>query len=124
MGEAELEIARIVWNLGKATVRDVLENLPEDRRIDFKTVQTYLRRLEAKGYLKSQRDGRSNVYRTAASLDNQQNVQVNRIDKLLDVLFNGEMLPLVQHLVNKRGVTADEIQQMREFLDRLEGGAK
>ena len=33
--KSELEVTRIVWNLGEATVRQVLETLPEEREIDF-----------------------------------------------------------------------------------------
>ena len=43
---SELEVARIVWKLKKATVRDVVDVLLPDRPVDFSTVQTYLRRLE------------------------------------------------------------------------------
>ena len=52
LAKSELEVAQIVWRLGKATVREVYEALPENRNLDFKTVQTYLRRLEAKGYVR------------------------------------------------------------------------
>ena len=63
LSKAELEVARIVWSLGDATVRQAHEALPDDRRLDYKTVQTYLRRLEAKGYLATRRDGKSIRYR-------------------------------------------------------------
>ncbi len=43
LAKSELEVARIVWRLGQATVREVLEEFPKERRLDFKTVQTYLR---------------------------------------------------------------------------------
>ena len=54
LSKAELEVARVVWRLGGGTVREVLESLPDRRQaeVEYKTVQTYLRRLEAKGYLK------------------------------------------------------------------------
>ena len=51
LSKAELETARIVWSLGDVTVRQVLEALPADRQIEYKTVQTFLRRLQAKGYV-------------------------------------------------------------------------
>ena len=60
--KSELEVARIVWGLGSATVRQVLDAMPEGRDVDFKTVQTYLRRLKAKGYLRTRREGRTLVY--------------------------------------------------------------
>ena len=69
LARSELEIARIVWNLGEATVREVADALPEERGIDFWTVQTYLRRLKDKGYLKTRRQGRSNVYIPAVEPD-------------------------------------------------------
>jgi predicted transcriptional regulator len=116
--KSELEVARIVWELGGATVRQVLDALPEERGLDFKTVQTYLRRLEAKGYLKAEREGRSNVYKPAVR---PKTVVGEVMDDMLNRLFDGEVLPLFQHLVNDRGLSEGEIKQLREMLDKLEG---
>ena len=66
---SELEVAQVVWKLGGATVRQVVDALPDDRKIDFWTAQTYLRRLKAKGYLKTRRDGRADVYLPARRPD-------------------------------------------------------
>jgi BlaI family transcriptional regulator, penicillinase repressor len=119
--KSELEVARIVWELGRATVRQVLEALPGERGLDFKTVQTYLRRLEAKGYLKTQREGRSNVYRPIIRPGQ---VIGEVMDDLLNRLFDGRVLPLFQHLVNDRGLSDDEVRQLRELLDQLEGDSR
>jgi len=62
---SELEITQIVWRLGDATVRQVVDEIPEERGLGFWTVQTYLRRLEKKGYLKSRKAGRNNIYSAA-----------------------------------------------------------
>lgn len=119
--KSELEVARIVWDLGGATVRQVLEALPEERGLDFKTVQTYLRRLEAKGYLETHREGRSNVYRPIIRPGQ---VIAEVTDDLLNRLFDGQVLPLFQHLVDHRGLSGEEVRQLRELLDRLEGGSR
>jgi predicted transcriptional regulator len=84
--KSELEVARIVWERGGATVRQVLDALPEERGLDFKTVQTYLRRLEAKGYLQTHREGRSNVYRPIIRPGQ---VIGEVLDDLLSWLFDG-----------------------------------
>jgi BlaI family transcriptional regulator, penicillinase repressor len=115
--KSELEVARIVWELGGATVRQVLEALPEGRQLDFKTVQTYLRRLEAKGYLRTRREGRSKVYSPRVRPGQ---VIGEVVDDLMNRLFDGQVLPLFQHLVNDRGLSDDEVRQLRELLDRLE----
>ena len=115
--KSELEVARIVWERGGATVRQVLDALPEERGLDFKTVQTYLRRLEAKGYLQAHREGRSNFYRP---IIRPRQVIGEMMDDLLNRLFDGQVLGLFQHLVNDRGLSNTEIRQLRELLDRLE----
>lgn len=117
LAKSELEVARIVWQLGEASVRQVLDALPPERKLDFKTVQTYLRRLDAKGYLRTRREGRAKVYLPRVRPD-----QVVRevIDDLVHRLFGGEALPLFQHLIQDRGLTDGEIGQLRAMLDQLE----
>jgi BlaI family penicillinase repressor len=117
LAKSELEVARIVWTLKSATVREVLDALPDARVLDFKTVQTYLRRLEAKGYVKTRREGRSNVYRPTVQPGK---VVGEMMNDMLNRLFDGQVLPLFQHLVNDRGLSESEICQLRELLDRLE----
>ena len=63
LSKGELEVARVLWELGSASVRRVHEALPAAREIDFTTVQTYLRRLETKGYAKAKLDGRPSASR-------------------------------------------------------------
>ena len=62
LSKGELEVARALWNLKQATVREVHEALPARNRMEFATAQTYLRRLEKKGYLKTRLEGRVRVY--------------------------------------------------------------
>ena len=117
VAKSELEVARIVWGLGEASVRQVLEALPKDRELDFKTVQTYLRRLEAKGYLRTRLDGRSKIYLPRVR---PQQVVREVVDDLIKLLFGGESLPLFQHLIEDRGITKDELEKLRAILDEKE----
>ena len=118
LAKSELEVARIVWKLGSATVREVLEQLPQDRNLDLKTVQTYLRRLESKGYFKTKKEGRSKVYVAKVRADR---VVREVVDDFMERLFDGEAVPLLQHLINDRGLSDDEIRKLREMLIQLEG---
>lgn len=119
LSKAELEIARIVWELKEAGVRQVFEALPPGRDIDFTTVQTYLRRLEEKGYLNVRLEGRSRVYSPRVR---PQTVIRETVGEMLDLLFGGETMPLMKHLVEERKFSSGDIEQLRELLDRLEGG--
>ena len=116
LAKSELEVARIVWELGDATVREVHEALPADRDVDFWTVQTYLRRLKQKGYLKVRKVGQGNVYSPAVQ---PQRVLRDLMEDFLERTFDGEVLPMFQHLVDVRGLTEDEIDGLQAKLDEL-----
>jgi predicted transcriptional regulator len=112
-----LDVARAVWDLGEATVGQVFDALAERKDIDYSTVQTYLRRLEAKGYLKTRRQGRNKVYRPRVAAGQ---VVREAIDDLVERLFDGEPLSLWQHLIHDRGITAEETRQLRQLLEQWE----
>jgi len=116
LARSELEISQIVWKLGEARVRDVVEALPAERGLNFATVQTYLRRLKAKGYLKTRREGRADVYLPAVSP-----VRVIRqvVSEFVDRLFEGDAIPLVQHLIGRHKLTLPQIEQLQQELERL-----
>jgi len=116
--KSELEVARIVWERNGATVRQVMESLPAARRLDFKTVQTDLRRLEAKGYLRTRLEGRSKVYLPSVKPGR---VIGELVDEFIKRLFDGEAILLFQHLIRDRGLSDDDIKALRAMLDEREG---
>lgn len=118
LSRAEMEVARIVWTLREASVRQVLDNLPETRDINYKTVQTFLRRLEAKGYLVSRREGRSLIY-TADARPKQ--VIRDTVKNFINNLFNGQPLPLVEHLIREYGLSQEEMDQLKGMLNEPDG---
>ena len=117
LSKGEMEIARLLWDVGPATVRQVFEALPQSRKMDFSTVQTYLRRLESKGHANSKLEGRVRVYsaRTKA-----RTVIRETVDDLVQRLFGGETLPLVRHLIEERGIDENGLAELRDLIDQLE----
>jgi BlaI family transcriptional regulator, penicillinase repressor len=119
LSKGEMEVARVLWELGPSSVRQVFEGLRAERKVDFSTVQTYLRRLETKGYARSRLLGRVRVYRPRIGSNT---VIRETVDELVDRLFGGEALPLFRHLIHDRQISAGEIQELRRMLDRRENG--
>ena len=117
LSRGELEVARVLWDLKRATVREVHEATSAHRDIDFATVQTYLRRLEKKGYVRATLDGRTRVYSTKIR---PRTVIRETIDDLIDRLFAGETMPLMRHLMEDRGISDEDLAELRRLLDRLE----
>ena len=117
LSKAEMEIARVLWELGAASVRQVHEAMPADRVIDFTTVQTYLRRLEQKGYARAKLDGRVRIYSPKVK---PRTVIRETVDDLIERLFGGEAMPLMRHLIEDRGMNDEDLMQLRALLEDKE----
>ena len=117
LSKGEMEVARLLWELGSASVRQVHEALPTGREVDFTTVQTYLRRLETKGYAKARLDGRVRIY---APRVKPRTVIRETVDDLIDRLFGGEAMPLMKHLIEDRGISEADLAQLRKLLDETD----
>src|SRR3954462_10012382 len=94
--EQELEIMKIVWQLEKATVRDVYEKLLEHRKIAYTTVMTMMKILETKGHLKKTQQDRAYIYRPSQP---KQKVIQGMVGEFVNRVFNGSAQPLLMHLV-------------------------
>lgn len=117
LSAAELEIAKLVWEKGEATARDIYEFLAPQRDIAFSTVQTYLTRLEAKGYVSSKLDGRTKRFKSRAK---PQSVIREAVNDFLHRMFDGDAMPLVRQYINEGKPSAEDIQEIRQLLKELE----
>jgi predicted transcriptional regulator len=113
----ELEIMKIVWPLGRATVRDIYERLRDRRTIAYTTVQTMMNILEAKGHLKKTRGDKAQVY---VPVRPQQAVVKSMVREFVDRVFDGSARPLLLHLVKEKGLTDRERRALQKLLDQDE----
>ena len=115
LSPSETEILRLVWQLDKATVQEVCDSLPVKRRIAYATVQTLLRRLEKKGYLKHRIRGKAHVFFAATK---RERVIKKSVGDFLDRLFGGDPIPLMQHLAEHGKLDADDIEKLKQLADK------
>ena len=115
MSPAETEILRLVWQLGEATVQQVHEALPKNRKVAYKTVQTLLRRLEDKAYLTHKVEGKAHVFCPAVK---REAVVKRTVLDFLDRLFGGDPRPLMQFLAEDGRIHAEDIEELRRLIDK------
>jgi BlaI family transcriptional regulator, penicillinase repressor len=111
----ELEIMKVIWQLGPATVRDVYEDLLKRRKIAYTTVMTMMKILEQKGYLKKSDKDRAFVYRPARP---QRQVINGMVKEFINRVFNGSAEPLLLHLVEEKGLSPEEISEIRRLINK------
>ncbi len=112
LSPAETEILRLVWLLGRGTVQQVCDKLPPRRRIAYATVQTLLRRLEKKGYVRHESQGKAHVFSPAAE---REEVIRRTVGDFVDRLFGGDPLPLMLHLADHSKLDADNLKRLKKF---------
>ncbi|MFH1716417.1 MAG: BlaI/MecI/CopY family transcriptional regulator [Planctomycetota bacterium] len=115
LSPSETEILRLVWQLDKATVQEVCDKLPATRKIAYATVQTLLRRLENKGYLKHQLRGKAHVFSAAVK---RERVVKRSVGDFLDRLFGGDPIPLMQYLAEHGKIGADDIEKLKRLTSK------
>jgi predicted transcriptional regulator len=111
--DQELEIMKIIWPRGTATVRDVYEELLTRRKIAYTTVMTMMGILEQKGHLKKSADERAYVYTPAQP---QREVVGNMVHDFLKRVFNGSAKPLLVHLVEDKKLSTEELDEISKLL--------
>lgn len=113
LGRLELQIMNVVWDKGKATVHDV-KNALSRRKPAYSTILTMMRKLEAKGYLEHEVDGRTYVYRPLIS---QQAVRQSVLGDLVERLFEGSTSLLLTSLVEQNRISENELCEIRKLIE-------
>ena len=119
LGEAELEVMLAVWDCPQpVSASQVLEEMEGSRSWKLPTLMTVLGRLCQKGYLRCEKQGRSNFY---YSLVSREQYREGEGRALLRRLYGNSLPGLVASLHRSGAVGEEELEELRRFLDE-EGG--
>ena len=113
--EQELEIMKIVWDVGPATVRQVYERLLEHREIAYTTVMTMMQVLERKGRLVRSLEEKAHVYKPS---EPKQKVIGGMVQEFMNRVFNGSAEPLLLQLVEDEKLSSEDIEKLRKVLKK------
>ena len=113
LSPAETEVLRLVWQLDSATVQQICDALPTDRGIAYATVQTLLRRLEKKGYVRHKTKGKAHVFHAAVKRDK---VVKQTVVDFVERLFGGDPLPLMLHLADHSDLKPADIDRLKKLI--------
>lgn len=115
--EAELAILGVIWDRESATVREVYQQIDRTQDVGYTTVLKLMQIMTEKGLLERDASVRPQRYRAARP---QSQTQRLLLRDLLDRAFSGSPGNLVLQALSMRKSTPEELQEIREMLDRLE----
>ncbi|AHF14892.1 BlaI/MecI/CopY family transcriptional regulator [Niabella soli] len=114
--ESELEILQVLWNKGKATVREVHETLLTVKDVGYTTTLKLMQIMNEKGLVKRNDSSRTHIYKAAVNKESTQQFMLN---KFISNLFGGSSSQLVLQALGNNNVTPEELDQIQLVLDQL-----
>lgn len=114
--EVELELMHIIWGLNKATVKEVVAHLNDERKLAYTTVATVMKVLEQKGFLVSQKDSYAHVF---VPLVSKATYESTCIEHMVENVFDGEPVALLQRLLFAKKLQTHEVKAIEEALKVL-----
>ena len=116
--EVELQILGILWDSGKATARDIHNRILESRETNYSTTVKMLSVMLEKQLVKRDDSVRPQLFTAAAT---QKRTQAKLLKALVQKAYDGSMGSLVLQALSSKKATKEELAEIRELLDHLEG---
>ncbi len=113
--EAELEILQVIWEIEPASVRAIHERIAASgKNVGYTTVLKQIQRLTEKGALEKEVVDGTHLYRAAAK---EAEVKGNLAGKVLQNAFGGSAVQMMMHALGNQKASADELQELKNWLD-------
>src|SRR5438132_13878798 len=114
----ELEILRILWELGTSPVREIHARRAEAKGTNYSTSVKMLSVMLTKGLVKRDEEARPHIYRAAVTRDR---AAKRFLSELIDKVYDGSAMSLVLQALAGGSASQAEIDQVRKLLDEMEG---
>lgn len=115
--DAELEILQVLWQRGAATVRQVNEELGQEREIGYTTTLKLMQIMTEKGILQRDTAQRVHIYKAAIAEDE---TQKQLLGRFVDAAFRGSAMKLVMQTLGNHEASAEELAEIKDLIHRLE----
>ena len=119
--ESELEILQVLWKEGPSSVRSVNDKLNEKKPVGYTTTLKMMQIMFEKGLLERFKENRGHTYKPVFQQDETQSLL---LDKILETAFGGSAMKLVMQALGRHNPNKDEMEKIRELLNKIERGEK
>jgi predicted transcriptional regulator len=109
----QLDVLRALWAAGRASASEVHETLSARRQLAPTTVATLLKRLEKRGIVTHDREGRQHMFR---ALVTEESVVTQTLDQVTDEVFGGDVAAFAAQLIVRKDVNSKDLAKIRALL--------
>jgi len=119
LGRVQTRIMKVLWQRGRATAKEITDALSRKKDIAHSTVQTLLRKLEAKGAVAHEVEDRTFVFYPCVT---ENAVTRSATRELMARMFDGSPSGLVAYLVKNEQISKKELDEIKSLIEKGQGG--
>jgi predicted transcriptional regulator len=112
--EAELKVMDVVWDIGEASVHEVVKRQPKGRALAYNTVLTTMRILEKKGYLTHEKSGRAFVYKP---LVDRRQARTRAVRHMIKSFFDDSPELLLLNVLKDEKLSESELERLKNMVE-------
>jgi predicted transcriptional regulator len=117
----EMQVLSVLWERGPATVREVLEAMPDGKARAYTTVLSVMQVMEKKALLSHTSQGNTHVYQARVSRDS---VTGPLLRNLVRDVFGGNPVMALQQLLAGNRVSREELSEIKKLIAEHDRKAK
>jgi len=114
--ESELEILQIIWQKGRATVREIHDQLLVHKDAGYTTTLKIMQIMTEKGLLMRELENKSHIY-TSAIKENEMQTQL--LNKFIDTAFRGSAMKLIMQALGNHKTSDGELEEIKKLLEEI-----
>ena len=115
--DSDLEVLALIWQQGALTVRQVHDQIKITRDIGYTTTLKIMQIMFDKNMLKRSKQGKMHLYK---AVESQHKTQGGLVNKMVNTAFHGSAKDLIMQALGSAKTSKAELDEIREYLDKLE----
>ena len=115
--ESELEVLNILWQKGRATVREVNEVVNQTKETGYTTTLKIMQIMFDKGLVSKNTEGKQHIFEANVS---EEATQKSLLNRFIDSTFQGNAMHLVMQALGNHHASNEELSELKKLIQQLE----
>lgn len=115
--ESELEVLKVLWQMGRATVKQVNEEINKTKETGYTTTLKIMQIMFEKGLVSKNADGKQHIFEAKIG---EEDTQKSLLNRFIDSTFQGNAMSLVMQAMGNHHASEEELSELKKLIQQLE----
>jgi predicted transcriptional regulator len=115
--ESELEVLKVLWQMGRATVKQVNEEINKTKETGYTTTLKIIQIMFEKGLVSKNAEGKQHIFEAKIG---EEDTQKSLLNRFIDSTFQGNAMSLVMQALGNHHASEEELSELKKLIQQLE----